>query len=1308
MRIKIVAIIMIFNITALFAQDIDVLKQINGGFELGNIDYWRFIEVKSKPWLSSVEIVDDSYEGDWAAKFIWGIDPAIGDIVFDLNPAILPQSDYIYKAVAKSLSGPCMLRPHCTFFDANNNILLDIADNSWILTDTYTEHIWELPTSPSETSYVVIGFRAMNADGSRWPDEAMTTIIDDVRLIGPSTSLAPRLMTTTLPSNDVVIASIDVTEEPYNAVNDGSVDATSAFQNAINRASTANGAVVFVPAGKYRFDGNLNIPERVILRGEWENPDSVGNVSGTILMPYAGKGSENGTPFIKVQRGAGIKNLSIWYPEQSAASVSSYPWTIHCHPDGPAGAGDNTSVINVTLVNSYNGIKIGPNGNELHYIRNVYGTPLKQGIWLSQTTDIGRIMNVRFSPKYWSESGLANSPSENTILSWLQNNATTGLVMGRSDWEYIYDISLVGYQTGVQIIKYSDHGPNGVIYGLNIEKSNIGIDLIDLNGIGWAISNSTIKVEGENSACVRAHDNFVSVVQFNTCTFGGDPESAIKFSNKSKVRLSFQNCTFENWGQNGDFPAIDCQKGSLSLMGNTFNLDKLHLRLGANVTNAQVLDNTFPNKLKIENNSDGEVLISQEPLGLTKQNVPTHPYAAEPRPANNNFFSVVDFGAVADGSTDNTLAFQTALDSASVNGGGTVYIPAGMFKISSHIIVPTGVELRGIWDVPHHTTSKGSVLLAYEGKGNPDGTSFISLESDAGVRGFTVWYPEQSTNFFAFPWSIRTLGENCWIKDVVLANTYQGVDLASYPSAGHRVSYLGGSPFKTGISVDKSTGDGWIENIQFNPHYWARSIGYPQDTELDFTAVIKYQQANLEAFKIGSATQEHVLGTFVFAADKGMYLAPDDGTSNIDIFQHGTDAGSNAVFLESNAGSKINFVNTQLVLLGDNQNGTITTVPGFDADVSFFNSISWGGQGPTANFKGDGNILLQQFHSINGIFKLKSGAARLDNIAISSTLKPQYVIGSGINKPKIFGSYASNGFEMFKYGADKSSVEADYYFNKNTKDPAFATSWEKGEIKCSWENIFYGNKEFLIDDKVVFHCEAVDTIDAHTGTRALAVAGSEINGEAPYYKIFNFNIDVFNNSVISYWLHPKDEAGRTGHIDLLFTDGTRLSELSPVADDGLPLEKARGNIGEWTEVKCAIGTYAAGKVIQTILVGAKLDTDNKYRFLIDDFNADGSTSAKRLWSDNSEMSLQNYPNPFHSNTTISYNLVKSGFVSVTVYNMLGEKISVLEENQHKSTGSYEVKWTPGNLEGGMYFYKLKFLSDTRNKTVISNKMILTK
>ncbi len=1304
MKIRLLTLLIIFNTISAFSQDVDLLKNYNGDFENG-IVFWRFFEVPNNIG-SSWEITDDAVSGNQAMLLDWvKTDGTVNDRGFDNWTARVPvvgEEEYTVKAFMKS-DEDSGLRVAFTigYFNIEGGVISQV-NNSYELTSTYTEHGFTV-TTPSDAAFCWIAFRMFNAANYR---VAGTMYLDNVRLLGDSLAfagLSPKVMPTTIPTDDVPIASINVTDEPYNAKNDGSEDATFAFQNAINRASIAGGAVLFIPSGKYRFDGNLQLPSNVVLRGEWANPDSAGNVAGTVLMPFANKDNEAGDPFIKINTGAGIKNLSIWYPEQNISSVNSYPWTIHC-------TGVSTSVVNVTLVNSYKGIKIGPEPNALHYIRNVYGTPLVQGIWLSQVTDIGRIMNVHFEPEYWSNSGLNNSPSEDDILNWLRNNTTTGITMGRSDWEYIYDVSLVGYKTGMTAFKYSDSGSNGVIYGMRIEKSKTGIDIVNINPIGWAITNSTIKVEGSNSVCIRAGNDFNSVVQFNTCIFDGDPKFAVQFSTNATGRLSFQNCTFQNWGQNKKIPAIYCKKGAVSLLGNTFKLDKLHLFLGENVSNAQIIDNNFPSELIIDNRSENEVIVSQESLNFKKLNIPPHPYATVPRPVTNNLFDVIKYGAVADGITDNTLVFQTALDSAGNNGGGTVYIPAGMYRLNGHLIVPPGVELRGTWDVPHHTRSKGSILLPFEGKNDANGTPFISLKTGSGVRGFAVWYPEQSSDyFFPYPWTIQTLGENCWIKDVTLGNPYQGVDLASYPSGGHIVSYLGAAPLKTGISVDKSSGDGWIENVQLNPHYWAHTSGFPQPVVPDIKTIISYQQANLDAFKIAGATNEHMLGNFVFAAKRGLYLASDDGNSNIDVFLHGTDAGNNAVFLESKAGSKINLINTQLVLLGTEQNGIITSAPGFDADVAFYNTISWGGAGPTTNLSGNGNVLIQQIHTHNGLFKLNNTTARLENISISATLSKQFNIGSNVAGLKLFGSYASNGFKLYNNAANRSIVEADYVFKQNRETTKISTGWEFDDVQNTWDNTFFGNKDVTIEDSISFKCKAITTDAAHSGQRALKITGGKIEGDTAIYKVFDFRFPIYYISTLSYWLNPQNESGKTGHLDLLFTDGTRLSKLGAVADDGLPLNAARGTIGEWTEVKCGIGDYAQGKIIQSVLVGAKLDSDENYNFLIDDLNVKISTSVQPALSDKGALLLnQNNPNPFDSRTNISYLLDKDGFVTLSVYNTLGNKVFILKEEQHQIAGRHEISWTPENMEAGIYFYRLEFISDSGDKTTINRKMILSK
>lgn len=66
---------------------------------------------------------------------------------------------------------------------------------------------------------------------------------------------------------------------------------------------------------------------------------------------------------------------------------------------------------------------------------------------------------------------------------------------------------------------------------------------------------------------------------------------------------------------------------------------------------------------------------------------------------------------------------------------------------------------------------------------------------------------------------------------------------------------------------------------------------------------------------------------------------------------------------------------------------------------------------------------------------------------------------------------------------------------------------------------------------------------------------------------------------------------------------------------------------------------------------------------------------------------QNYPNPFNPNTTISYSIPTSGFVSLKVYDLLGNEIAALV-NEEKTAGSYSVNFDASNLSSGVYFYKL--------------------
>ena len=121
-------------------------------------------------------------------------------------------------------------------------------------------------------------------------------------------------------------------------------------------------------------------------------------------------------------------------------------------------------------------------------------------------------------------------------------------------------------------------------------------------------------------------------------------------------------------------------------------------------------------------------------------------------------------------------------------------------------------------------------------------------------------------------------------------------------------------------------------------------------------------------------------------------------------------------------------MNTQLVILGNQQNGIITTSSAYSADASFYNTLSWGGNGPTLNRGGSGFLLLQQHHSMNGLFDLKEGRNRLDNVTISSSTGLQYKIGTNIDQLKLFGSFSKNGYSATGNNTNKSMIELDYNY----------------------------------------------------------------------------------------------------------------------------------------------------------------------------------------------------------------------------------------------------------------------------------------
>jgi len=122
--------------------------------------------------------------------------------------------------------------------------------------------------------------------------------------------------------------------------------------------------------------------------------------------------------------------------------------------------------------------------------------------------------------------------------------------------------------------------------------------------------------------------------------------------------------------------------------------------------------------------------------------------------------------------------------------------------------------------------------------------------------------------------------------------------------------------------------------------------------------------------------------------------------------------------------------------------------------------------------------------------------------------------------------------------------------------------------------------------------------------------------------------------------------------------------------------------------------------------------------LIFDPQSEGDGSSDFTWyydeigyqtepSDNDELLsgfilYQNYPNPFNPTTKITYYLPEATDISLTVYNMMGQRVATLEEGL-RNAGQHTTTFDASNLASGTYLYRL-----TADSFVKANRMIFVK
>jgi hypothetical protein len=399
-------------------------------------------------------------------------------------------------------------------------------------------------------------------------------------------------------------APIDV--RLYGAKGDGTTDDTAAFQAAIE-AARATSMKVYAPRASYLFAGRLNVPAGMTLEGSFDSVTSHprggrgGQPDGTMVLVTGDVGKEDAPAFITLNGNSTLRGVAILYPEQTTTDTpKAYPYSV-------AMRGNNPAVLDVELINSYNGIDASR--NQRHLIRNVSGQPLHIGVFVDGIMDIGRMENVHFNP--WWGGGPA-------VKKFMMEKGVA-FIFGRSDWEYVLDTFCFGYNTGYKFIRseVSSGNCNGNFLGIGADDCYTAVLVEESAPFGLLITNGEFTAfHGPDPTEVDVPATNRGVVRFVNCAFWGPGNQIAKIAGGT---VGFSDCTFVEWGgKANDLPAIAATAGTVIIRGCEFNKRAPAMNLGEGVRRAVITGNVFSlpeANAGIVNKSTGNVQIGLNSFG---------------------------------------------------------------------------------------------------------------------------------------------------------------------------------------------------------------------------------------------------------------------------------------------------------------------------------------------------------------------------------------------------------------------------------------------------------------------------------------------------------------------------------------------------------------------------------------------------------------------------------------------------------------------------------------------------------------------
>jgi len=133
------------------------------------------------------------------------------------------------------------------------------------------------------------------------------------------------------------------------------------------------------------------------------------------------------------------------------------------------------------------------------------------------------------------------------------------------------------------------------------------------------------------------------------------------------------------------------------------------------------------------------------------------------------------------------------------------------------------------------------------------------------------------------------------------------------------------------------------------------------------------------------------------------------------------------------------------------------------------------------------------------------------------------------------------------------------------------------------------------------------------------------------------------------------------------------------------------NTSEWVQITDTTLAPAGTRFIRIRLIStlrAGTNNDGYYDGLSLESVISGRLDVIKNKYPNEIYLSQNYPNPFNPTTTIEFSIPKTGFVTLKIYNLLGQEVETLVSDK-LAPNNYKYVWDATNYSSGIYFYKLE-------------------